>query len=124
MPVRFNLQYQCASAAEEQIEFAATKKRGLHKELKHEELELVSEEFPPETYTWREFPLKPGFRRPVILHVAVLGSVERFTSILIEHLDGKWPFWLSPRQVLVCATSQKALDYCESVHLYLHKLGF
>ena len=45
-------------------------------------------------------------------------------AILIEHLAGKWPFWLSPRQVIVCPISEKALDYCESVYLYLHKLGY
>ena len=37
--------------------------------------------------------------RPVIIHRAVLGSVERMFAILTEHYAGKWPFWLSPRQV-------------------------
>jgi len=41
--------------------------------------------------------LKPGHERPVIIHRAILGSVERFIAILIEHLGGKWPLWLSPR---------------------------
>ena len=44
--------------------------------------------------------------------------------MLTEHLAGKWPFWLSPRQVIVCPISEKAMDYCESVYLYLHKQGF
>ncbi len=48
-------------------------------------------------FTWTEHALKPGFRRPVIVLRAVLGSVERLMAILIEHLGGKWPFWLSPR---------------------------
>ena len=43
---------------------------------------------------------------------------------MTEHLAGKWPFWLSPRQVIVCPISEKAADYCESVYLYLHKQGF
>ncbi|KAJ3361701.1 54S ribosomal protein L39, mitochondrial [Allomyces javanicus] len=38
---------------------------------------------------------------PVIVHRAVLGSVERMFAILAEHYHGKWPFWLSPRQVMV-----------------------
>jgi len=50
-----------------------------------------------EEFVWREQPLKPGFKRPVIIHRAILGSVERFMAILIEHLGGKWPFWISPR---------------------------
>ena len=75
-------------------------------------------------FVWREQPLKPGFKRPVIVHRAILGSVERFMAILIEHLGGKWPFWISPRQVIVLPISEKAEAYCESVYLYLHKLGF
>jgi threonyl-tRNA synthetase len=37
--------------------------------------------------------------RPVIVHRAVLGSLERMIAVLCEHTAGKWPFWLSPRQV-------------------------
>jgi len=42
--------------------------------------------------------LKPGFKRPIIIHRAHLGSVERFTAIIAEHFGGKWPFWLNPKQ--------------------------
>ena len=42
-----------------------------------------------------------AFDRPVIIHRAILGSVERMTAILTEHFAGKWPFWLSPRQVTI-----------------------
>ena len=45
-------------------------------------------------------PDKPP-SRPVIIHRAILGSMERFIAIITEHFAGKWPFWLSPRQVLV-----------------------
>ena len=58
------------------------------------------------------------------MHRAILGSVERFTAVLTEHLAGKWPFWLSPRQVILCPISEKATEYCEQVYLYLHKQGF
>ena len=44
--------------------------------------------------------------RPVIIHRAILGSLERMMGILIEHYGGKWPFWLSPRQILVVTTRQ------------------
>ncbi|KAF9358908.1 54S ribosomal protein L39, mitochondrial [Mortierella sp. NVP85] len=40
-------------------------------------------------------------RQPVIVHRAVLGSVERMMAILIEHTGGRWPFWLSPRQAMI-----------------------
>ncbi|PSR79819.1 threonyl-tRNA synthetase mitochondrial precursor [Coniella lustricola] len=42
-----------------------------------------------------------GGVRPVMIHRAILGSVERLMALLIEHYDGKWPFWLNPRQVVV-----------------------
>lgn len=43
--------------------------------------------------------------RPVMIHRAVLGSVERLMALLIEHYDGKWPFWLNPRQVMIVAVN-------------------
>ncbi|KAL1882312.1 threonyl-tRNA synthetase [Diaporthe australafricana] len=42
-----------------------------------------------------------GRVRPVMIHRAVLGSVERLMALLIEHYNGKWPFWLNPRQVAI-----------------------
>jgi len=43
--------------------------------------------------------LKNGFARPVIVHRAIFGSLERFIAILCEQTGGKWDFWLSPRQI-------------------------
>jgi threonyl-tRNA synthetase len=65
------------------------------KNIRHEH--YPADKLDDEEFTWIESPLKPGFARPVIIHRAVLGSLERFIAILIEHLGGKWPFWLSPR---------------------------
>ena len=59
-----------------------------------------------------------------MVHRAILGSVERFFAVLVEHLGGKWPFWISPRQIIVLPISEKAADYCESVYLYFHHLGY
>lgn len=42
-----------------------------------------------------------GRVRPVMIHRAILGSVERLMALLIEHHNGKWPFWLNPRQVAI-----------------------
>jgi len=63
---------------------------------------LRSEHYPKdeldeEEFVWQEHSLKNGYSRPVIIHRAILGSLERFIAILIEHLGGKWPFWVSPR---------------------------
>jgi threonyl-tRNA synthetase len=77
-----------------------------------------------EEFRWEEQPLKHGFSRPVIIHRAILGSLERFISILIEHTAGKWPFWLSPRQMIICPVSEKFHEYCEKVLLYFQQKGY
>jgi threonyl-tRNA synthetase len=68
--------------------------------------------------------LKQGYERPVIIHRAILGSVERFYSILMEHINGKWPFWLSPKQAIVVPVSEKFHEYAEKVYLALTYNGF
>lgn len=61
----------------------------------------------------------PGRARPVMIHRAIVGSFERFMAILIEHFGGKWPFWLSPRQVLVIPVMPTVNDYVEEVQKLL-----
>ncbi|KJE91684.1 threonyl-tRNA synthetase [Capsaspora owczarzaki ATCC 30864] len=61
---------------------------------------------------------------PVIIHRAILGSVERMIAILTENFAGKWPFWLSPRQALVIAVSKDCNDYAHEVQKQLHDAGF
>jgi len=62
--------------------------------------------------------------RPVIIHRAILGSVERMMAILIEHTAGKWPFWLSPRQCIVLPISEKHVDYATEVARKIQHAGF
>jgi len=62
--------------------------------------------------------------RPVIIHRAIFGSVERFMAILTEHTAGKWPFWLSPRQIVIIPVSEKFMKYAESVYDQIHSKGF
>jgi threonyl-tRNA synthetase len=61
----------------------------------------------------------PGRARPVMLHRAIIGSFERFMAILTEHFAGKWPFWLSPRQVLVIPVMPTVNGYVEEVQRLL-----
>ncbi|KAF2076543.1 hypothetical protein CYY_002157 [Polysphondylium violaceum] len=51
--------------------------------------------------------LENPFDRPVMIHRALFGSVERMMAILMEHTAGKWPFWLSPRQCLIIPVTDK-----------------
>ncbi|KAL5707517.1 threonine--tRNA ligase [Ranunculus cassubicifolius] len=62
--------------------------------------------------------------RPVMIHRAILGSVERMIAILLEHYKGKWPFWLSPRQCIICPISEKNQAYAQQVHNLIHKAGY
>lgn len=62
--------------------------------------------------------------RPVIIHRAILGSVERMFAILLEHYKGKWPLWLSPRQAIVCNVSEKSSAYAREVCDQIHKAGY
>mmetsp|Transcript_6588 Transcript_6588/g.15852 ORF Transcript_6588/g.15852 Transcript_6588/m.15852 type:complete len:714 (-) Transcript_6588:254-2395(-) len=62
--------------------------------------------------------------RPVIVHRAILGSVERMFAILTEHFAGKWPLWLSPRQVMVVPISEASYAYAEEVRREVRKAGF
>jgi len=62
--------------------------------------------------------------RPVMIHRAVLGSVERSIAILTEHYAGKWPFWLSPRQAIVVPVSDKYNDYADEVRQQIHDAKF
>ncbi|XP_071503272.1 threonine--tRNA ligase 1, cytoplasmic-like isoform X2 [Diadema antillarum] len=63
-------------------------------------------------------------KRPVIIHRAILGSVERMIAILTENFGGKWPFWLSPRQCMVIPVGPMFNDYATSVRDKLHAAGF
>ena len=62
-------------------------------------------------------------QRPVMLHRAILGSMERFIGILIEEFSGAFPMWLSPVQVVVAAITDAANDYAEEAATALRKAG-
>jgi len=61
-------------------------------------------------------------RRPVMIHRAILGSLERFIGILIEHTNGNLPFWLSPIQCRIISVSQKyneeAIDMAQDFNIH------
>jgi threonyl-tRNA synthetase len=61
--------------------------------------------------------------RPVMIHRAILGSLERFIGVLIEHTGGVLPFWLAPEQVRVLSLSEKVEDYAGEVTGLLRREG-
>ena len=62
--------------------------------------------------------------RPYMVHRALLGSIERFFGILIEHYAGAFPLWLAPEQVRILPISDKAMDYAKKVQSALRAKGF
>ena len=99
LPKRFNLQYKTDTNTE------------------HEETLVKYDDF-------EEKRTRPGFERPVIIHRAILGSIERVMAVLAEHYAGKWPFWLSPRQIAILPVSEKFQDYALKVKTALELAGY
>lgn len=95
LPQRFDLQYQASPAELEQGPQSAGDKE-----------------------------IDPSHRRPVIVHRAIYGSLERFMALLIEHYAGKYPFWLSPRPAVVLALNNKpeVLEYAARIQSILSGL--
>ncbi|MFQ5777235.1 MAG: threonine--tRNA ligase [Terriglobia bacterium] len=65
-----------------------------------------------------------GHHRPLMVHRALWGSVERFFGVLIEHFAGAFPPWLAPVQAIVLPISEKVLDYAQQVATELRAAGF
>lgn len=62
--------------------------------------------------------------RPIMIHRAIMGSLERFMGVLIEHYAGTFPLWLAPEQVRVMPVSDKSKDYAVKVGEVLKKQGY
>ncbi len=62
--------------------------------------------------------------QPLMVHRALLGSVERFFGILIEHYAGAFPLWLAPVQVEICPVSEKVAEYSQKITEQLKAEGF
>ncbi|MDR3162794.1 MAG: threonine--tRNA ligase [Helicobacteraceae bacterium] len=77
----------------------------------------------PERFDLRYTNEKNERARPVMLHRAMMGSMERFIAILIEHYGGELPFFIAPRQVAVVPVSEEHLPYASEVAELLAKAG-
>ena len=121
-PIRFDLVYR--TDHEDLKESDSESDHMSQNEKVIDYFDFPADEFDDEVFRWEEHHLRPGFARPVVVHRAVLGSVERFFSILLENCAGKWPFWLSPRQLVICPITDKNIPYCEKVLKKLMIEGF
>jgi len=78
----------------------------------------------PERFNLHYIAADGAQHRPVMVHRALWGSVERFFGILIEHFAGAFPVWLAPVQAIVLPVSEKVGDYARQVEAKLRAAGF
>ncbi len=93
------------------IDFMATDALGREWQLATPQLDFVQPERFGLTYTDSEG--KP--RTPVMIHFALMGSIERFLSVYIEHTAGNFPLWLSPVQIAIIPISDKHIEYAKQI---------
>jgi threonyl-tRNA synthetase len=77
----------------------------------------------PERFDLRFIDAEDREQRPVMIHRAMLGSLERFMGILIEHCAGAFPFWLAPEQVRTLSITDRSAAYAEQVTAKLADAG-
>jgi len=63
-------------------------------------------------------------KTPVMIHRAIVGSIERFIGILIEHYAGKFPFWLAPTQIVVASVTDESAEYAQKIANFLDETGY
>jgi threonyl-tRNA synthetase len=72
-----------------------------------------------------EYDAKDGTKkRPIMIHRVIYGSIERFLGILIEHFGGKFPLWISPRQVRIITVADRHVEYAKQLEKALQERGF
>jgi threonyl-tRNA synthetase len=77
----------------------------------------------PQRFDLRYVGADNAEHRPVVIHRAIFGSIERFIAILIEHFAGAFPLWLSPVQAVVLPIADRHLDYAKDVARALQEAG-
>ena len=78
----------------------------------------------PERFDLSFMDAEGGRSRPYMVHRAILGSLERFLGVLIEHYAGAFPLWLAPVQAVVIPIADRHQEYADSVKARLEAQGF
>lgn len=93
------------------IDFMATDAIGREHQVATVQLDFVQ----PERFGLEYTGADGVAQRPVMIHCALLGSIERFLSVFIEHTGGWFPFWAAPEQVRILTINDTVLDYVEEI---------
>ena len=93
------------------IDFMATDAIGREHQVATVQLDFVQ----PERFGLEYINESGDTERPVMIHSALLGSIERFLSVFIEHTAGWFPFWIAPEQVRILTVNDTVNDYVEEI---------
>ena len=99
------------------IDFMATDAIGREHQVATVQLDFVQ----PERFGLEYIADDGSAQRPVMIHCALLGSIERFLSVFIEHTSGWFPFWAAPEQVRILTINDTVLDYVEEIESVLRE---
>lgn len=97
------------------IDFMATDAIGREHQLATAQLDFVQ----PERFELEYTAEDSSRQQPVMIHCALLGSIERFMSVFIEHTAGWFPLWVAPEQVRILTINDTVLDYVEEIEAVL-----
>ncbi len=100
------------------IDFMATDAIGREHQVATIQLDFVQ----PERFELEYVDESGGAVQPVMIHCALLGSIERFMSVFIEHTAGWFPFWLAPEQVRILTINDTVNDYVEEITTVLSEV--
>lgn len=119
---KFALEYEVgmgeAAIYGPKMDFMATDALGRKTQLATVQLDYAQ----PERFNL-EYTAEDGSKkRPVMIHCALLGSIERFLSIYIEHTGGWFPFWLAPEQLRILTINDSVNDYVDEIRAVLNDL--
>ena len=78
----------------------------------------------PERFNLTYTDEKGNEKRPIMLHRVIYGSIERFIGIITEHLNGKYPLWLSPNQIKILTLNDNTREYAQEIYKKLFDEGF
>jgi len=97
------------------IDFMATDAIGREHQVATVQLDFVQ----PERFGLEYTDAEGNSQRPVMIHCALLGSIERFLSVFIEHTAGWFPLWAAPEQIRILTINDTVLDYVEEIETIL-----
>ena len=100
------------------IDFMASDAIGREHQVATVQLDFVQ----PERFELAYVDSDGNHQRPVMIHCAVLGSIERFLSVFIEHTGGRFPFWVAPEQVRILTINDDILPYATQVRNVLSQV--